>query len=105
MGDQEQPARLQSEVFAPPLCPDHGLPVQDVDRRVEGLQHRQRGHVDATDRQTDGMAPQMVDQRFDLGKFGHATSLPIAVLRCLTEDCRRASARVPAPSPPWLPLP
>jgi hypothetical protein len=64
--------------------------VQDVDRRVEGLQHGQRGHVDTTDRQTDGMAPQMVDQRFDLGKFGHATSLPIAMLRCLTGDCRHA---------------
>jgi hypothetical protein len=59
--------------------PRYGLTVQGVDRRVEGFQHGQRPDIDATDRQTDGMAPQMVDQRFDLGEFGHAFSLPIIV--------------------------
>ena len=58
---------LQSQVFAPPLRPDDGLAVQCVDRRVEGFEHRQRRDVDAADGQTDGVAPQMVGQRFDLG--------------------------------------
>ena len=72
----------QPEVLAPPIGPDNGLAVQGVDRRVEGFQHRQRGDIDATDRQTDGVATQVVDQRFDLGEFGHVFSLPIAIMRC-----------------------
>ena len=67
MGDQVEIVRPQPQVLAPPIGPDHGLAVQRADRRVEGLQHGQGGDVDPADRQADGMAPQMVDQRFDLG--------------------------------------
>jgi hypothetical protein len=82
MGDQEQLVCPESQVLAPPVGPNEGLAVQDVDRGVEGFQHGQRADVDATDRQTDGVAPQMVDQRFDLREFRHATSLPIAAAKC-----------------------
>ena len=79
MGDQPQVTRLQSEILAPPPGIGHGLAVQGVDRRIEGFQHAQRGDVDAADRQTDGVPAQMVGQRFDLGEFGHLSSVPIAV--------------------------
>ena len=90
--------------YLPHRCaPTTVWPCSDVDRRVEGLQHRQRGDVDAADGQTDGVAPQMVDQRFDLGKFGHPTSLPIAVREVSNWGLPAAAAvPVPAPSPPAL---
>ena len=42
MRDQMQFARLHAEVLAPPVGPGDGLTVQRGDRRVEGLEHRQR---------------------------------------------------------------
>ena len=72
-----QLAGLQAEVLAPPVGAGDGLTVQRVDRRIEGFEHRQRRDVDAADGQADGMATQMVGQRFDLGKFGHVSSVPI----------------------------
>ena len=77
MGDQEQLPGSQPQVLAPPVGPGNGLAVQGVDRRVEGFQHGQRGDIDAADRRTDGVPPQMVDQRFDFGEFGHVFSLPV----------------------------
>jgi hypothetical protein len=59
------------------LGPRDGLPVQGGDRRIEGLQDGQCSDIDAADRRADGVAPQMIDQRFDLGKFGHSFSLPV----------------------------
>ena len=56
--------------------------MQRVDRRGESLEDGQGGDIDATDRQTDGVPPQMVGERFDLGKFGHTFSLPIAAMGC-----------------------
>jgi hypothetical protein len=67
VSDQEQLADSQPQVFAPPVRPDNGLVVQRGDRRIEGLEHRKGDDIDATDRQTSGMTPQMVDQRFDFG--------------------------------------
>ena len=58
---------LQAEVLAPPVGAGDGLPVQRGDRRIERLEHRQRGDVDAPDGQADGMPTQVVGQRFDLG--------------------------------------
>ena len=93
MGDQAQVVNLQSQVFAPPLSSGHGLPVQRAERRIEGLQHRQRRDIDTANRQTGRVPAQMVDQRFDLGQFGHIFSLPIATVRCPSRvDPLRAEA-------------
>ena len=81
MGDQQQLSGLQPQVLAPPLGPDHRLALQRVDRRIERFQHGQGGDVDAADRQADGMPPQMVGERFDLGEFGHTSSVPISAVR------------------------
>jgi hypothetical protein len=40
--------------------------VQHIDGRIEGLEHRQRRHVDAPDREPDGVTAQMIGERFDL---------------------------------------
>ena len=71
MGDQVQIAGLQAEVLAPAVGAGHRLPVQHRDRRIEGLQHRERRNVDAADREADRMATQVVSQGLDLREFGH----------------------------------
>ena len=86
---------LQTQILAPAVGSDHGLAVQGADRRVEGFEHRQRSDIDATDRQADGMAPQVVDQRFDLGKFGHVSSVPIAARGCPSQLRAPAINRCP----------
>ncbi len=81
MGDQDQLAGPHAEVFAPPVGAGNGQSVQRVDRRVEGLEHRQRGDVDAADGLADGVATQVVGQRFDFGQFGHVSSVPVSAAR------------------------
>ena len=72
-----QVARLQAEVFGPPVGAGHLPAVQRSDRRVERLQHGQRGHVDASDGEADGVPTEVVGQGLDLGQFGHEPSVPV----------------------------
>ena len=72
-----QTARLQAEIFAPPVGAGHFLAVQRRERGVERLQHGQRGHVDASDGQADGVPTEVVGQGLDLGQFGHESSVPV----------------------------
>ena len=67
MGDEEQLAGLQPEVLTPPLSTGDSLAVQRGQGRVERFEHGQRGHIDAANRQTHGVAAQVVGQRFDFG--------------------------------------
>ncbi|BBX56692.1 hypothetical protein MSHO_20370 [Mycobacterium shottsii] len=80
--DQPQRPRLHPQVFSPPARTGHGLAVQGIDRRVEGFQHQQRGHIDAADGGPDGVPAQVVDQRFDLREFGHLFSVPMVATGC-----------------------
>ena len=42
-------------------------PSQGERSRAGGVEHRERRHVDAADGETDGVVPQVVGERFDLG--------------------------------------
>ena len=68
-----QVARLQPEVFAPAVRARHLVAGQRGHRRIERLEHRKGGHVDAADGPSDGVAAQMIGERFDLGELGHST--------------------------------
>lgn len=45
--------------------------MQRSGRRVERLQYRQGGHVDASDGESDGVPTEVVGQGLDLGQFWH----------------------------------
>ena len=96
VGDQDQLAGAHAEVFAPAVGAGDGHSVQRVDRRVEGLEHRQRGDVDTPDGLADGVATQVVGQCFDFGQFGHVSSVPVSAARCgppATAPSRRSTRR------------
>jgi hypothetical protein len=77
VGDQVQFADLRAQVFPPAVRAGHGLTVQHRDGRVERLEHREGRDVDAADGQPDSVPAQMVGERFDLGQFGHVSSVPV----------------------------
>ena len=106
VGDQVQVAGLHAEVLAPPVGAGDGLAVQHRDRRIERLEHRERRHVDASDRQPDGMATQMIGERFDLRQFGHVSSVPLtgpSSAQPRRPQATRASSRSTARSRPRSP--
>lgn len=95
MGDQVEITGLQTQILTPALRSGHSAAVQCRQGWIEGLEHRQRGDVDALHRLTDRMPAQMVGERLDFRKLRHAPRRGTAP--------RTPSRRSRAGSPPRWP--
>ena len=81
-----QAVDVQVEELPEPAYVGDRQPGQRAGRRVVGLQHADRRHVDPRDDATDRPAPEELRQGLDLGELGHLPSLG-----------RRVTARAPSP--------